>query len=139
MIPMFVNRAHQHKDSARSEVDELRKVLSCLKGSDSQTRFAAAAGVRLANADFLRRFGGTKSLNEIPSEVQKRFLSELADLEFGVRGGDPGMALGVGLYRIWLTDLFADRHHLTDLLGDELTKMSQAGWGTRKGASQRLV
>lgn len=140
MIPVFVNRSHQRKkDSARDEVEELRKVLGRLKASDAQTRLAAGAGVRLANGDFLRRFGSTKSLHEIPADAQKRFLAELADLEFGMRSADLGMAIGVGLYRIWLTDLFANRHHLTDVLGEELTKLSDAGWGARKDAPQRTV
>ncbi len=114
MIPVFVNRSHRKKESARDEVEELRKVLGRLKALDTQTRLAVAAGVRLANADFLTRFSGTRSLHEVPVDAQKRFLAELVDLEFGLRGGDIGMAIGVGLYRIWLTDLFAGDREVAD-------------------------
>jgi len=116
---------HRRADSARSELDELRRILDRLRSSDPQTRFAVGAGVCLANIDFLRRFSGIEAFRRIPAEDQKRFCQDLNDLELGLRSQDPGMAIGVGLYRIWLTDALAERYIVADLLGEELAELSR--------------
>src|SRR5512138_2974296 len=95
---------HRRSDAARGELCELRKVLCRLRSSDAQTRRAVGAGVCLANTDFLRRFCGIESFRGMPVAEQKRFCAELNDLELGLRSPEVGMAIGVGLYRIWLTE-----------------------------------
>jgi len=37
------------------------------------------------------------------------------------------LAVGVGLYRIWLADRLAGQRSLIDLLGEELTELSRKG------------
>jgi hypothetical protein len=127
MIRLFQRRG----DPVRGELDELVKVLSCLKSSNAQTRFAVGAGVYLANTDFLRRFAGMDSFRRIPLADQDRFYAALSDLEQSLRNDGLGMALGVGLYRIWLMDVFAGRRKAADLLGEALTELS------RKASSAR--
>jgi hypothetical protein len=125
MIHLFQRRS----DLARSELDETKRVLRCLKASSAQTRFAVGAGVYLANADFVRRFAGMQSFRRTPAGDQTRFYSELNDLELSLRNRELGMALGVGLYRIWLADLLAGRHRAAELLGEELAELSRkASW-----------
>ena len=128
MIRLFQRR----KDSARSELDELKRVLRCLKFSPAQTRFAVGTGVCLANSDFLRRFAGMQSFRQIPTGDQKGFCLQLSDLELSLRNRELGMAIGVGLYRIWLTETLAGRRDAAELLGEELTELS------RKAACVRL-
>jgi hypothetical protein len=120
---------HRDRDPARKEFDEVKKVLCCLKASGPQTQLAVGAGVQLANTDFIRRFAGIESFRRIPAEEQKRFWSELSDLELELRSSGVGMALGVGLYRIWLTDMLAGRRKVAELLGEELTELSRKGFG----------
>jgi len=125
-------RLFQHRgDPARNELGELVKVLSCLKSSNAQMRFAVGAGVYLANANFIRRFAGLESFRRMPPEGQESFYATLSDLELNLRHHGPGMALGVGLYRIWLVDVLAGRRHAADLLGEELTELSRKASGTR--------
>jgi hypothetical protein len=107
----------------------LKKVLCRLKASGAQTQFAVGAGVQLANTNFIRRFAGMESFRRIPTEEQKRFCSELSDLELELRSRGVGMAIGVGLYRIWLTDLLAGRRNVAELLGEELTELSRRAFG----------
>ncbi len=128
MIRLFQRRG----DPVRGELDELVKVLSCIKASNVQTRFAVGAGVHLANADFMRRFAGMDSFRRILPADQDRFYSALSDLEQSLRNYELGMALGVGLYRIWLMDVLAGRRKAADLLGEALTELS------RKASSGRL-
>jgi hypothetical protein len=118
---------HRGKDPARSEFGEMKKVLCRLKASGAQTQFAVGAGVQLANTGFMRRFAGMESFRRTPTEEQKRFCSELSDLELELRSRGVGMALGVGLYRIWLTDMLAGRRNIAELLGEELTELSRKG------------
>ncbi len=112
-------------ESVRSEVAEIRRVLRCLKSSPAETRFAVGAGVCLANADFMRQFGGVQSFRQMPSGSQEQFYSKLSDLELSLCSRELGMALGVGLYRIWLTDVLAGRRDAAQLLGEELTELSR--------------
>jgi hypothetical protein len=112
-------------DPVRGELDELVKVLCCLKSSNAQTRFAVGAGVHLANTDFIRRFAGMDSFRQIPLADRDRFYAALSDLEQSLRSEGPGMALGVGLYRIWLMDVLAGRRKVADRLGEELTELSR--------------
>ncbi len=110
-------------DSARGEFEETKKVVCHLKASGARTQIAVGVGVRLANTDFIDRFAGIETFLRVPTEEQKRFCSELSDLELRLRTSGVGMALGVGLYRIWLTDLLAGRRNMAELLGEELTEL----------------
>jgi hypothetical protein len=108
-----------------AEFEELRKVLSRLKSCPPQTRSAVGAGVELANADFMRRFTGIESFRQSSAEEQERFWSDLGDLELGLRSQEVGLAMGVGLYRIWLVDTLAGQRNVVDLLGEELSELSR--------------
>ena len=65
----------------RTEFDELKRVLGRLNSTDIQTRLAVGAGVHLANAEFIRRFGGIEPFRRMPAEEQRRFAAVLGDLE----------------------------------------------------------
>ena len=121
MLHFFQRRS----DPAFSELDYVKRVLRCLKSSRAQTRLAVGAGVYLANADFVRRFAGMKYFREIPSGEQGQFYAALSELEVSLRNREAGMALGVGLYRIWLADMLAGRKRAAELLGEELTELSR--------------
>lgn len=128
---------HRRSDPAPSEFREVKKILCRLKSAGAQTQFAVGAGVQLANTDFFRRFAGMESFRRIPTEEQKRFCSELNDLELELRSHGVGMAIGVGLYRIWLIDLLAGRRNVADLLGEELTELSRRAFGRLNGMNHR--
>jgi hypothetical protein len=115
----------RHSELARSELAALKRVLHSLKSAPVQTRSAVGTGVSLANTDFMRRFGGYQSFREGPSSDREQFLAILGDLEIGLRSREPAMALGVGLYRIWLIYQFAGRRATAELLGEELTELSR--------------
>ena len=121
----MIRLLQRRSDPARSELDEIRRMLRCIKSAPAQIRFAVGAGVYLANIDFLRQFGAMQSFRQIPSGDRERFYSKLSDLELSLRSQEPGMALGVGLYRIWLTDVLAERRDAAELLGEELTELSR--------------
>jgi len=125
MIRLFQRQG----DPVRDELDELVKVLGCLKASNAQTRFAVGAGIQLANTNFIRQFAGMDSFRQISLAEQDRFYSALSDLEQSLRGEGLGMALGVGLYRIWLMDMLAGRRKVADLLGEALTELSRNAAG----------
>src|SRR5690349_13051497 len=117
----------RHRDRTELEFDELKKVLSRLKACPPQTRAAVGAGVQLANSDFIRRFAGMESFRQSSTETQERFWSDLSDLELDLRSQEVGLAIGVGLYRIWLADTLAGQRNIVDLLGEELTELSRKG------------
>jgi hypothetical protein len=116
-------------DPARDEFDEARKILGRLKACGPQTRSAVGAGVHLANADFLRHFTGLESFRSLQPEAQRQFCAELSDLEMALRNEEPAVALGVGLYRIWLAEMVSGRQKVAELLGEELTELSRKGSG----------
>jgi hypothetical protein len=120
----------RRSDPARSEFDEARKILGRLKACDMQTRNAVGAGVQLANADFLRQFTGLESFRSLPQESQRQFCAELSDLELALRNEEPGVALGVGLYRIWLAEIVSGRQNVVELLGEELAELSRRASAT---------
>lgn len=129
MIRVFPSRNH----AGRGELDEIKRVLGRLKSSPVPTRFAVGAGICLANADFLRRFGGLQTFRQLPSGDQAEFFSQLSDLELSSRNREAGLALGVGLYRIWLAELLAGRRAAAELLGEELTELSRKASCLRPG------
>jgi hypothetical protein len=119
--PLF----QRHTSRNEVESEELKKVVSLLKACPPQTRAAVGAGVQLANADFIRRFAGMESFRHSPTDAQERFWSDLSDLELGLRSREIGLAVGVGLYRIWLADTLAGQRNVVDLLGEELSELSR--------------
>jgi hypothetical protein len=127
----MIHLLQRRSDPARSELDGIRRVLRCLKSAPAQIRFAVGAGIYLANADFMRGFAGMQSFRRVCVGDQRRFYSELSDLELSLRSQEPGMALGVGLYRIWLAGVLAGRRDAAELLGEELTELSRKASGPR--------
>jgi len=121
----MIRLLQRRSDSARSELDEIKRMLRCLKSSPAQTRFGVGAGVCLANTDFMRQFGGMQSFSQVPAGDRQQFYAKLSDLELSLRSQESGMALGVGLYRIWLADAVAGRRDAAELLGEELTELSR--------------
>ena len=132
---MIAHWFHRSEDLARGEFAEVKKLLKCLRTCGARTQSAVGAGVELANTDFIRRFAGIESFRRVPTEEQTRFWSELSDLELELRGREIGMALGVGLYHIWLADMLAGRRNVAELLGEELTELSRKGSGRSNSAS----
>ena len=127
----MIRLIQRRSDPARSELDEVKRMLRCLKSSPAQTRFAVGAGVHLANNDFLRRFGGMESFCQSPSGDREQFYSKLSDLESSLRTQEAEKAMGVGLYRIWLADVLAGRRAAAELLGEELTELSRKASSVR--------
>jgi len=127
----MIRLLQRRSDRARSELGEIKRVLRCLKSSPTQTRSAVGAGVCLANSDFMDQFGGMQSFRQVPSRDREQFYAKLSDLELSLCGRELGMALGVGLYRIWLTDVLAGRRDAAELLGDELTELSRRASNVR--------
>jgi len=114
-----------HGDPARYELDEIKRVVRCLKSCPAEVQFAVGAGVCVANTDFMRRFGGIESFRQSSAADREQFYAKLGDLELSLRNRGPGMAIGIGLYRIWLADVLAERRQAADLLGEELAELSR--------------
>jgi hypothetical protein len=102
-------------------------MVDCLRACRSQVRCAVGAGVSIANENFLRRFRGIEPFRRSPVTEQQRFWSDLGDLELGLRHEAAGMAIGISLYRIWLSDILAGKHAIAELLGEELSELSRKG------------
>ena len=119
------NSLFQSSAETRSEVEGVRRMISLLKSCDAGTRMAVGAGVNLANDGFTTQFAGIESFRNLPVEEQQRFWAELSDLELMVRSHKLGFALGIGLYRIWLTKVIAGRHREAEVLGQELTELGR--------------
>ncbi len=130
----MIRLLQRRSDSARSEVAEIRRVLRWLKSSPIETRFAVGAGVYQANTDFMRQFSGMQCFRQISAGDQERFYAQLSDLESRLRSRELGMALGVGLYKIWLADVVAGRREAAELLGEVLSELSRKGLCVRPPA-----
>ena len=113
------------RETAKIGCADLTKVLTRLKACPPQTRCAVGAGVHMANDNFIRRFTGIESFRGSPAPEKERFWLDLGDLELGLRSVEAGMAMGVGLYRIWLADALAGHHQLAGPLGEELAELSR--------------
>jgi len=118
-------------EPARSEMVEIKRILQSLKASPAQTRSAVGAGVHLANTNFIRRFGGMQCFCQIPLDEREQFCARLGELESSLRSRESGMALGVGLYRIWLADALAGRRDAAELLGQALNELSRSATSAR--------
>jgi hypothetical protein len=135
----MIHLLRRRSDPVRSELDEIKRALRCLKSSPAQTRCAVGAGVCLADTDFMRQFGGRQSFRQISSGARERFYAKLSELELSLRSRELGIALGVGLYRIWLADVLAGRHDAAELLGQELTELSRKASCLRPPDGKELI
>jgi hypothetical protein len=127
----MIRLLQRRSDPARSELDEIKRMLRCLKLSPAHIRFAVGTGVDLANTDFMHQFGGMQSFGQVPAGDREQFYARLSDLESSLRSQELGMALGVGLYRIWLGEVLAGRRDAAELLGRELTELSRRAASVR--------
>jgi hypothetical protein len=121
--PMEMLSLHCNRSTAQSEFEALKRLLSCLKACNSQTRHAVDAGVRLADNDFTRRFAAVEALRRSGAAEQESLWADLGELELGLRSQDSAGAMGVSLYRIWLTDTLRGRRRRAELLVQELTEL----------------
>src|SRR5258707_1064773 len=118
MLPL-----HCGSSTAQSEFEALRRLISCLKASNSQTRHAVEAGVRLADIDFTRRFATVEAFRRSSTPEQESLWADLGELELGLRCQNPAIAMGVSLYRIWLTGTLQGRRRGAELLVQELVEL----------------
>lgn len=116
---------HRHGDPVRSELNEMKKLIRHLAASEPQIRFGIGAGICLANAMFLRQFGGMQRFRVVAPGDRALFYVGLSDLESSLRGSKPAMALGVGLYHVWLVGVLAGHQRAAELLGEQLTDLSR--------------
>ena len=119
----------RRNNAARTELEEVKRLLRGLRDSGARKRAAVGTGVGVANSDFLIRFGTIDSFRGSAATQRERFYERLADLELGLRNEAPDMALGIGLYRIWLDETLAGRREAAELLGEELTELSRGASG----------
>lgn len=109
----------------RHEIEEFDRVICRLKASDARTQLSVGTGVQLANSEFITRFGTLEIFRRSAPEEQQHFLSWLDDKELDARGDEPGGALGISLYRIWLANTLRGRHDMAEKLGETLTLLSR--------------
>jgi hypothetical protein len=123
----------RQRSDAQHDLQEVKRVLQGLKASNTRTRCAVGAGVSLANAEFLARFGTIESFRRASTAEREQFYARLGELELSVRSENPEMALGLGLYRIWVTEAIADSCESSELLGEALAELSRGSWAADAG------
>jgi hypothetical protein len=116
---------HRQGALVHRELSELKRLIRRLMSTEPRIRFGVGAGVCLANKRFLHRFCGMQWFQQVAPEDRAIFFAGLSDLESSLRNTEPGMALGVGLYQVWLADTLAGRRKAAELLGALLTELSR--------------
>ncbi len=114
--------------NSRSElIAEFNKVVTTLNAADPSARVAVGHGVNLANALLLQKFSGLNGFLVASREGQLEHLRQLRSAEEVLAIKDAQVALGFGLFKMWVAALIENDKELIDYFGQELAKFSKEG------------
>jgi len=81
---------------------QFEQSVSALRRSGKVTSKAVGKGIEAAWMNFCERFASLASFRQLPKIEQLNYIDSLAALEAKVGIGDPYIAFGLGLFKLWL-------------------------------------
>jgi len=108
-------------------LQEFGKFTRALRRADDETQIAVGHSINMANSMLIKRFGSIDAFCEQPTSERIEFIQSLRAFEEELSQQYPSVALGIGLFKVWVGVLCEQDQELISLFSKEI------GYFTRKG------
>jgi len=99
MFGLFKKKESQARSELRREFEKVTKVVH---GADNPVQVAVGYGINLANTMFAKRHSTVDTFVNLPREERTAYIVSLTQFEEKLCTQDPPVAIGVGLFKMWI-------------------------------------
>lgn len=107
--------------------EEFEKFTSALRRADAKTQIAVGQSINMANSMFIKRFGSPDAFCQKATSERIEFIKSLTAFEEKMSQQDPPVALGFGLFKMWVGVLGEQDYELMSQFSKELGYFSRKG------------
>lgn len=107
--------------------EELEKFTGALRRADEATQVAVGHSINMANTMFAKRFGSIDTFCQQSANERTNYIKSLTVFEEKMSHQDPSVALGFGLFKMWVGVLSEQDHELISKFSKELEYFSRKG------------
>ena len=115
------------KPERQKIIDEFTQTIEKLKGADSSVQLVVGHGVNMANSLFFRKFKTVEEFKNITRHEQDDYLKKFGVMEVETGKKDPLMAIGFGLFKMWLVSIITNDDEAMQYFSKELGWLSKVG------------
>ena len=118
-------------ENRRALREEFETVTSALRNSDDMIQTIVGASINIASTFFHNSYPNDKDFQKLPNSERISYINKLTDTEIAYRDemGDPHLALGFALFKMWVGAVSACDTELMKQFNDELEYFSKKGEG----------
>lgn len=120
-------RRKKEDEDRREFREEFEQAVAGLKKADKVTRMEVGHSINMANSVLLQNFGDLDSFKKLSKNEQMSYLTKMHDMETKMQQEMPVSALGVGLYKMWLTTIMERDNELSESFSLALSDLSKEG------------
>lgn len=120
-------RKKKEKDDRLEFREEFEKVIAGLKKADKITRMEVGHSINMANSALFQNFGDLGGFKKLSKNEQMSYLTKMHDMETKMQQEMPVSALGLGLYKMWLTTIMERDDDLSESFASALSGLSKEG------------
>lgn len=107
--------------------DEFERFTSALRCADDVTQMAVGHSINMANSIFIKRFGSIDAFCRHPQDERIKYIQSITAFEEKMSQQDPSVALGFGLFKMWVGVLSERDQELMSQFSKELGYFSRKG------------
>lgn len=107
--------------------EEFEKFTNALRRADDVTQMAVGHSINMANSMFIKRFGSIDAFCQQPKGERIKYIQSLTAFEEKMSQQDPSVALGFGLFKMWVGVLSEQDQELMSQFSKELGYFSRKG------------
>lgn len=107
--------------------EEFEKFTSALRRADDITQIAVGHSINMANSMFIKRFGSIDAFCQQPKGEKIKYIQSLTAFEEKTSQQDTSVALGFGLFKMWVGVLSEQDQELMSQFSKELGYFSRKG------------
>lgn len=124
MFGFFKKKEPQGRKELR---EEFEKFTTTLRRADAVTQIAIGHSINMANSMFIKRFGSTNAFCQQSTSQRIEYIKSLTAFEEKMSQQNPSLALGFGLFKMWIGVLSEQDHELMSQFSSELEYFSRKG------------
>ena len=114
-----------HREEMKREFDE---VTEGLKEADKLIQVSVGAGLNISHSMFIKNFGSQSKFSDMPKSEKIEYINKMSKFEDTIRSDkDQFMAIGIALFKMWLSAVTEDDEQLIDHFHTEMDRLSRIG------------
>ena len=107
--------------------EEFERFTSTLRHADDVTQIAVGYSINMANSLFIKRFGSVDAFCQQSGSERVNYIKSLTTFEEKMSQQDPAVALGFGLFKMWIGVLSEQDQELMSQFSKDLGYFSCKG------------